>query len=304
MHSEDELSWHNFKQNSNLSLKDIPGEKEIKKFNRLLMHSKNFFVIAAYGNFTEGYVMIIPKELISSFASMSEILVPEFLWLKDFVKNLISNIYNGYNTLVFEHGLCACLGGLDRAHLHVMPYKRKNEYNIIQAIDASLVRRNIGNQKVKLGNHLLTNPDDISLIISNKKKSDILEITGKKFTYKDIKSNFLASEYPANIKNENVNGKPYIYFDTNNENTSFITFVDISTQFGREIAFCIDYSEANDLEIFTKNNNVSYNDDKFYWKWQDYNFDKNISNTMKKVATYITANPFIEKDIYDFTSFI
>ena len=28
------------------------------------------------------------------------------------------------NSVVFEHGMCACIGGLDRAHMHVMSIQK------------------------------------------------------------------------------------------------------------------------------------------------------------------------------------
>ena len=64
---KDQLSWEEF-------LKESTKEKiitKVKPFNRLIAHSKNFFIVAGYGSFTDGYVLIITKDLISivSFAS-------------------------------------------------------------------------------------------------------------------------------------------------------------------------------------------------------------------------------------------
>ena len=60
---EDQLSWSNFFEQSSKE-KNI---KEIKEFNRLIAHSKNFFIISAYGAFTQGYVLIVSKNFIPSF---------------------------------------------------------------------------------------------------------------------------------------------------------------------------------------------------------------------------------------------
>ena len=60
---EDQLSWNNFFEQS-IKEKNI---KEVKQFNRLIAHSKNFFIISAYGAFTPGYILIVSKNFIPSF---------------------------------------------------------------------------------------------------------------------------------------------------------------------------------------------------------------------------------------------
>ena len=41
----------------------------------------------------------------------------------------------GRESVVFEHGMCACIGGLDRAHLHIMTIHEKtnNRYPTCRA---------------------------------------------------------------------------------------------------------------------------------------------------------------------------
>ena len=105
--------------------------KEIKNFNRLIFHTQNFFLIAGYGAFNKGYCLLIPKNLISSFAHLDHNLVEEFNWCRSLIKRSLKDIYPGTNIAMFEHGLCGCMGGLDRAHLHFMPYNKKNLANAV-----------------------------------------------------------------------------------------------------------------------------------------------------------------------------
>ena len=55
----DQLSWEQFKKNSEKQKKPI---KKISEFNRLIASSENFFLISGYGAFTDGYILIISKE--------------------------------------------------------------------------------------------------------------------------------------------------------------------------------------------------------------------------------------------------
>ena len=61
MDLKDQLSWSEF-------LKESSKESfisEVRAFNRLIAHSKNLFIVAGYGSFTKGYVLIITKDFIS-----------------------------------------------------------------------------------------------------------------------------------------------------------------------------------------------------------------------------------------------
>ena len=57
---KDQLSWNEFDKESRKE-KIIT---EVKPFNRLIAHSKNFFIVAGYGSFTQGYVLIITKDFL------------------------------------------------------------------------------------------------------------------------------------------------------------------------------------------------------------------------------------------------
>ena len=65
----DQLSWEEFYKFSK-KLKSKP--KKITAFNRLIAHSKNFFVISGYGAFTPGYMLVITKDFIPSYGLIEE----------------------------------------------------------------------------------------------------------------------------------------------------------------------------------------------------------------------------------------
>ena len=115
MDLKDQLSWSEFLKIS--SKKKVISE--VKAFNRLIAHSKNLFIIAGYGAFTKGYVLIITKDFLPSYGLVERDILEELNFLVKLLKNQIKNKYNR-NTVVFEHGMCACVGGLDRAHVHIM----------------------------------------------------------------------------------------------------------------------------------------------------------------------------------------
>jgi galactose-1-phosphate uridylyltransferase len=106
----DQLSWEKFFETSS-KLTSIPNK--VEDFNRLIAHTKNFFVISGYGAFTPGYLIIITKKFIPSFAIIDKDQITELKTLIDFLKKFIEDNYNR-KSILFEHGMCACVGGLDR----------------------------------------------------------------------------------------------------------------------------------------------------------------------------------------------
>ena len=132
----DVLSWEEFEKET-LNEKNFPPKK-IELFNRLIASTDNFFVIAAIGAFVKGYVMIISKKLIPSLALIESNQKSELDWL---ITNLSETIKKKYEKeiSIFEHGMCACIGGLDRAHLHLMPVtKNLNDELFLDAINKVL----------------------------------------------------------------------------------------------------------------------------------------------------------------------
>ena len=76
---KDVLSWNEFLKNS--QLRNIYPPKSIDLYNRLIAHTRNFFLISAYGAFTPGYVMLISKELLPSMGMIHDSNLEEFKWL-------------------------------------------------------------------------------------------------------------------------------------------------------------------------------------------------------------------------------
>ena len=111
----DQLSWINFFNESKKEKHIV----KVKPFNRLIAHSKNYFLIGGYGAFTPGYLILIPKGFIPSFGLIEDKNLEELNFIIKLLKENISENLDR-KSVIFEHGMCACVGGLDRAHLHIM----------------------------------------------------------------------------------------------------------------------------------------------------------------------------------------
>ena len=67
--------------------------------------------------------------------------------------------------------MCACIGGLDRAHLHLMSIPKKTtKKNLINAINQVLYNRKAGIKFVEYNNYKLENIHDINQIFESQKK--------------------------------------------------------------------------------------------------------------------------------------
>ena len=60
----------------------------------ILYESDNFFVIPGTGAFFDGYIMIVPKEHVTSFANLSEEKLNEFFIIYDNLSSILERIYN------------------------------------------------------------------------------------------------------------------------------------------------------------------------------------------------------------------
>jgi diadenosine tetraphosphate (Ap4A) HIT family hydrolase len=108
------------------------GKKEW--FDRELITRSKFVVVPGIGPLKPGYLLILHREHISSFAQMS---LPEILILKD-LKNEIKGIVAKHfeSPIIFEHGPKSTQSRtgncIDHAHLHIHPLKEKilDELNI------------------------------------------------------------------------------------------------------------------------------------------------------------------------------
>ena len=275
----DQLSWEQFKIQSEKEKKPI---KKISEFNRLIAHSKKFFIISGYGAFTEGYLLIISKDFIPSYGLVESSDIEEVKFLIKLVKKFIKQKYKK-KTVIFEHGMCACVGGLDRAHLHLMSIpNHTTKSHIKNAINQVLYNRKAGIKYIEYNNYKLENLHDINQIYENlkkNKKNDEIKIIGKLLELKDIQ-NLPVLEWPL-ITLKHINrGGHYVFFDSGEKDCSFLTTHNFQTQFGREVVFEIEkkLNKEFSLEVKKLEKLNPYNE---VWRWQNYMFEKQITNTLK-----------------------
>ena len=281
---KDQLSWDEF-YNESKDRTSLPST--INEFNRLVAHTKNFFIISGYGAFTPGYLLIISKDFLPSFGLVEENQLNELNFIIKLVKETINQELNR-NTVVFEHGMCACIGGLDRAHIHIMSVPNEtNEKTISNAIDLTLYNRKAGIEYIEYNNYKLQNLHDINHIyddlISKKENNEEFKIVGKLFKIKDIQ-NLSVQNWPSVTLDHIKKGGHYVYFKSDFEISSFLTTNNFETQFGREVVYQNEIilnnqfkKEVEELESKNKNLNV--------WRWQHYTFEKDILNSMKIAKT-------------------
>ena len=271
----DQLSWSEFLKNSQ-KRNDIPDT--VEKYNRLILHSKNFFVISGYGAFTPGYMLIITKKLIPSYGLIEPSQISELDFLILQLRKVIKNNFER-ESVVFEHGMCACIGGLDRAHLHIMSVSSKtNEVSLKESINETLYSRKAGIEHILYNNYKLENIHDINQIFENieeEKFKENIEVIGKIYDLNDIK-NLDDNKWPFITMDHIMKGGHYVYFKSDYLNTSFLTTNNFQTQFGREVVF---NNECKLEDNFSNKFNVNKYD--HLWKWQNSMQEENILRTMK-----------------------
>ena len=121
-------------------------------------------------------MLIISKDFIPSYGLVEKNKINEITFLIDLIKQFIKKKYKR-NTVVFEHGMCACIGGLDRAHLHIMSISEKttNE-QIKEAINKVLYNRKAGIKHIEYNNYKLENIHDINQIYESQIKKKMIKI--------------------------------------------------------------------------------------------------------------------------------
>ena len=206
----DVLSWEEFNKFSN-ERKEYPP-KQIDLFNRLIAHTKNFFLISAYGAFTPGYVMLITKELMPSMSMVHDKNLEELNWLISKTKTAIEKTYKR-DVVYFEHGMCACVGGLDRAHLHFMSVEKDtNNGRFIENINKVLEKRRAGISAVELNGHKLDNIHDITHVMNSLKENEY-KIHGKQLSYKDINCEIEINDWPVSTRKTYSKRRPLCFLN-------------------------------------------------------------------------------------------
>ena len=272
---QDALSWDLFLSGSKKRSSYPP--KEIDLVNRLVCHTQNFFVVGAIGAFVPGYLMIISKKLISSYALLERNSLEEFYWLINQVSKSIEKTYKK-KVVLFEHGMCACVGGLDRAHLHIMPVDKSSTDNeVVEAVNRVLSNRKAGINFVEFNNHTFENIHDINQIMETSDKSKY-KINGKLLKFKDLQ-NLNSNEWPLSAFDHVKKGGHYVFFKSDTKDTSFLTTQNFQTQFGREVVYEIVKYKNQDfkkkIDQILKENSYSN-----VWRWQEFFFKENIYQTM------------------------
>ena len=290
---KDQLSWDEFYKESN-GRSSLP--KKITEFNRLVAHTKNFFIISGYGAFTPGYLLIVSKDFLPSFGLVEEDQLDELNFIIKIVRKSILTELDR-KSVVFEHGMCACIGGLDRAHIHIMSVpKNTTEQSINDSINLVLYNRKAGIEYIEYNNYKLQNFHDINHIyedvVSNKDKAKEFKIVGNLFKIADIK-NLQVDKWPLVTLKHIKKGGHYVYFKSDFDNSSFLTTNNFETQFGREVVYQNELilnkefkTETKEMESKNQNLNI--------WRWQHFTFEKNILYSMKiaKKALYKLENEY------------
>ena len=296
----DVLSWNKFNNESSKEITYPP--KKIDLFNRLVAHTNHFFIISAIGAFTPGYLMLISKKLVPSFSLIDEKHMDELKWLLSSIKSAIGETYDR-KTIEFEHGMCNCVGGLDRAHIHLMTVSKDADDELIKnSINKTLIKRKAGINSVEINACKLENIHDILEVMSSK-DSEEYKINGKQLLYKDIYNDLDLKKWPFSARDHVNSGGHYVYFNTNSNISSFFTSNNFQTQLGRQIVYEVEL-ETNDRfksmsdEVLKKNNYANI------WKWQEFSFKDNMLKTMNDIIPAISK---IKKDIksksYNFQAF-
>ena len=272
---KDQLSWEQFKIHSKKTKKPLT---KVSEFNRLIAHSKNFFLISGYGAFTDGYILIISKDFIPSYGLAKKNEIDEVKFLIKLSKNFIKEKYDR-KTVIFEHGMCACIGGLDRAHLHLMSVSKNcNQKNIKDAINQVLYNRKAGVKYIEYNNYKLENLHDINQIYEDHKNTDKIKIVGDIMKINDIQ-NLPVKEWPMVTLNHIAKGGHYVFFDSGDVGSSFLTTHNFQTQFGREVVFeiekLLDKKFNSEVKKLEKSNPFIE-----VWRWQNYMFEKKIIKTI------------------------
>ena len=277
---KDVLSWEKFYEES--TKRDSYPPKEIKLFNRLVSHTNNFFVISAIGAFTPGYLMLVTKKLLPSFGMIEDQHLDELKWLIEVISKALIKTYKR-ETVIFEHGMCACVGGLDRAHLHMMTIDSSFSDDLIKdSINKVLIRRKAGIESVEINGHKLENIHDI-LEVMNSSDVNSYKINGSQLFYEDISNNLDVSNWPISTRPHVRRGGHYVYFKTKSSSSSFLTDKNFQTQLGRQIIFETEIKKNLVLRTMYEKI-IKENEYANVWKWQEFSFKQNMLKTMNDLV--------------------
>lgn len=284
---EDVLAWNLFFEGSKKRKKSVPKLSTLD--NRLIFETKNLFVVAGLGSFVPGYYLIITKSSYTSFAQLNDDEYEEYSWITEKLSKKINHIYRR-NSAIFEHGMCACAGGLDHAHVHVIPAPNNEIEKVFdQSVNNVLRQRAAGINKVEFKNNIFNNVHDISTIINFNENYKIID--GSLLKIEDLKKKKISFK---NKRSELTLKPQYINFHLYGKGLGFCTDHYLGTQFGRELVY--EFYLQSDKNVKSEFNQLSRaNRAKVIWRWQDYMFEDNIIKTMSDFSLNVKKF-FNEKD--------
>ena len=195
--------------------------------------------------------MLITKELLPTMNMIVDSQLDEFKWLISKIIYAINKTYDR-DVIYFEHGMCACVGGLDRAHIHFMTVKKDLDHEkIIKNINKVLIKRRSGISSIEVRGHALDNIHDITHIMDSFNTKDY-KVIGNQIQYEDICNDLNIDEWPISTRSHTKKGGHYVYFKTKDNRSSFLTNKDFQTQLGRQILFEIELANNKEMNDFYK----------------------------------------------------
>lgn len=110
--------------NSACILCNICCNEQNLEYDKHIIDTENFFVLAAMGQMCEGYLLICCREHINNMTLLNPAQWDELKMLKERIRRLVFNTYK-HQAVMFEHGDASntIKGGscITHAHIHVVP---------------------------------------------------------------------------------------------------------------------------------------------------------------------------------------
>ena len=244
--------------------------------------------------------MLITKKLIPSMSMVEDSQIDELRWLIKNTSEVLSKTYDR-EVVYFEHGMCSCVGGLDRAHLHFMTIKKTlNSEQIRNAINKVLIKRRAGIESVEIKGQKLDNIHDITHIMESSDPK-FYKIHGKQVEYKNIYNDINIDEWPISTRPHSNSGGHYVYFKTKDSESSFLTNKNFQTQLGRQIVFELELETNKEMKNFYEKE-IKKNSYANVWKWQEFPFKENMAKTMSDlIPSFLNVQK--KKDNHNFITF-
>lgn len=144
-----------------------------EEYNRHVLDTENFFVIAGRGQFCKGYLLICPRRHVYNLGCLSEKEWKELSRVKQILKNKIKQTF-GVMPVFFEHGDLdeQNRGGscIDHAHLHVVPLELKQipeflkKFDLYRYNNSDLAKVNLDREKAYF--YIETSTGEVAIIYS------------------------------------------------------------------------------------------------------------------------------------------